>query len=73
MKAGIGAQAARSEKKTISPASASRDLRTRGDYVPVAAHRSNAWLTNKLIAERARAERPLNYAIGWAGGELAKW
>ena len=73
MNAGIGAQAARSEKKTISPASGSRDLRTRGDYVLVAGRRRNAWLTNKLIAERAGAERPLNYAIGWAGGELAKW
>jgi hypothetical protein len=73
MNAGIGAQAARSEKKTISPASGSRDLRTMGDYVPAAARRHSAWLTNKLIAERAGAERPLNYAIGWAGGELAKW
>ena len=44
-----------------------------GDYVPATARRSSAWLTNKLIAQRAGAERPLNYAIGWAGGELAKW
>jgi hypothetical protein len=57
----------------ISPARGSRILRTMRDYVPLAEGGRVKLVTNKLIAERERAERPLNYAIGWAGGELAKW
>jgi hypothetical protein len=57
----------------ISPASGSRNLRTRRDYVPLAREGRVKLITNKLIPDWERAERPLNYAIGWTGGELAKW
>ena len=70
---GRGAQAAGSEIATIRPAKASRGLRTRRDYVPLAKRERVKLVTNKLIANGKGAERPLNYPIGWAGGELAKW
>jgi hypothetical protein len=73
MKAGMGAQAARSEKRTISPTTGGRDLGTMRDYVPDAGPRRGKWLTNKLIAERAAGEAATKLSDWLGRGELAKW
>jgi hypothetical protein len=72
MVAGMGEQAAVSELTAIRAARGSQDLRTSRDYVPAESASPADRLTNLLIAGRARAGCPLNYAIG-SGGELAKW
>src|SRR4030081_451236 len=57
MNPGIGAQAARSDISTSSPASGNPDLRTRRDYVPLAGSGQGSRLTNKLIAGGAGANQ----------------
>ena len=70
--AGPGEQAATSALVAIRAARGRQDLRTSRDYVPAVAMSPADRLTTLLIAGRAGAGCPLNYAIG-SGGELAKW
>src|SRR6202165_1098604 len=71
MTAGLGEQAAASELIAIRATRGNQDLRTSRDYVPAEPASPADRLTNLLIARRAGAGCPLNYAIG-SGWEVAK-
>src|ERR1700694_5417333 len=64
MTAGAGARAPASELIAIRGARGSQDFRTSRDYVPAKPASPADRVTNLLIAGRAEAGCPLNYAIG---------